>query len=157
MFFHVSQVFNAVVPLPAPSAPKARAREERLEAHEARLKRIMLERWHKRQEEVPRQRRKHGGTLQVRMRMDDSLVVCNMFYTWFHILGIIIPTDLGDALVLQIPSEKVFRLQKTTPNIVSEGLWSCRDDNHGTFLIYDGWNHHWETISPHIILKLTIG
>lgn len=29
----------------------ARAREERLEAHEARLKRIMLERWHKRQEE----------------------------------------------------------------------------------------------------------
>eukprot|EP00435_Cladocopium_sp_Y103_P034566 s6_g8.t4 len=29
----------------------ARGREERLEAHEARLKRIMVERWHKRQEE----------------------------------------------------------------------------------------------------------
>ena len=32
---------------------QARAREERLEAHEARLKRIMVERWHKRQEEAP--------------------------------------------------------------------------------------------------------
>ena len=30
----------------------ARGREERMEAHEARLKRIMVDRWHKRQEEV---------------------------------------------------------------------------------------------------------
>jgi len=33
---------------------------------------------------------------------------------------------LDHALVLQIPSEKVFRSQKT-PNTVSEGVWSCRD------------------------------
>jgi hypothetical protein len=39
-----------------------------------------------------------------------------------------IPTDdiwdyRGDiSLVLQIPSEKVFRPQKTTPNTVSEGV-----------------------------------
>ena len=31
---------------------KERGRCERQEAHEARLKRIMMERWHKRQEEV---------------------------------------------------------------------------------------------------------
>jgi len=31
------------------------------------------------------------------------------------------------ALELQIPSEKVFRPQKTTPNSVSEGVWSCSD------------------------------
>ena len=30
------------------------------------------------------------------------------------------------TLVLQIPSEKVFRPKKTTPNTVSEGVWSCR-------------------------------
>ena len=34
-----------------------------------------------------------------------------------------------DALVLQIPSQKVFRPQKTTPKTVSEGVWSCRDVN----------------------------
>ena len=33
------------------------------------------------------------------------------------------PSDL----VLQIPSEKVFRPQKTTPNTVSEGVWICGD------------------------------
>ena len=30
------------------------------------------------------------------------------------------------TLMLQIPSEKVFRHQKTTPNTVSEGVWSSR-------------------------------
>ena len=29
-------------------------------------------------------------------------------------------------VVLQIPSEKVFRPQKTPPKAVSEGVWSCR-------------------------------
>ena len=32
------------------------------------------------------------------------------------------------SLVLQVPPEKVFkRPQKTTPNTVSEGVWSCRN------------------------------
>ena len=46
--------------------------------------------------------------------------------TWKNVKKLGATCLFDPSLVLQIPSEKVFTSQKTSPNTVSEGVWSCR-------------------------------
>ena len=58
----------------------------------------------------------------------DDHAICSLAH---HTSGTIILTKESLSLVLQIPSEKVCRPQKTLPNTVSEGVWSCWVLEHG--------------------------
>ena len=63
-------------------------------------------------------KKKDGLSLGLRFFHGFDQELKGMFFGNFY--GVFIPN------VLQIPSEKVFRPKKTTPNTVSEGVWSCR-------------------------------